>query len=409
MVAPERYRFRGPPLQRIRCDSRRNATTCSRCDDREVSASPIIIPTDLLPADGRFGCGPSKVRPEAVAALAEAGRDYLGTSHRQDTVKYMVSRLRNGLAEMFALPDGYEIMLGNGGSTVFWDIATFGLIDRRSQHLNFGEFSSKFGQAAAAAPFLDDPVIIKSEVGTHPLPIVDDAIDTYAFTHNETSTGVSMPLVRPAGSEGKAIVLVDATSAAGGLRFDASQTDVYYFAPQKCLASDGGLWLAAVSPAAIERIEKISASGRWIPESLSLTTALDNSRKDQTYNTPALATVFLAVQQVEWVNDNGGLHFAASRCDRSAEIMYSWAEASSYASPFVTNPDERSHVVATIDFDDSVSADDVNKVLRANGIVDTDSYRKLGRNQIRVAMFPAIDPEDVEALTKCVDYVVENI
>jgi len=374
-----------------------------------VSASPIIIPTDLLPADGRFGCGPSKVRPEAVAALAEAGRDYLGTSHRQDTVKYMVSRLRNGLAEMFALPDGYEIMLGNGGSTVFWDIATFGLIDRRSQHLNFGEFSSKFGQAAAAAPFLDDPVIIKSEVGTHPLPIVDDAIDTYALTHNETSTGVSMQLVRPVGSEGKALVLVDATSAAGGLRFDASQTDVYYFAPQKCLASDGGLWLAAVSPAAIERIEKIGASGRWIPESLSLTTALDNSRKDQTYNTPALATVFLAVQQVEWVNENGGLHFAASRCDRSAEIMYSWAEASSYASPFVANPDERSHVVATIDFDDSVSADDVNKVLRANGIVDTDSYRKLGRNQIRVAMFPAIDPEDIEALTKCVDYVVENI
>ena len=374
-----------------------------------MSTSPITIPSDLLPADGRFGCGPSKVRPEAVAALAEAGLDYLGTSHRQDTVKYMVSRLRNGLAEMFALPDGYEIMLGNGGSTVFWDIATFGLIDRRSQHLTFGEFSSKFAQAAEAAPFLDDPVVIKSDVGTHPSPIPDDAIDTYAFTHNETSTGVSMPLVRPAGTEGKAIVLVDATSAAGGLRFDASQTDVYYFAPQKCLASDGGLWLAAVSPAAVERIERIGASGRWIPESLSLTTALDNSRKDQTYNTPALATVFLAVQQVEWVNENGGLHFAASRSDRSAEIMYSWAEASSYASPFVTNPDERSHVVATIDFDDSVSADEVNKVLRANGIVDTDSYRKLGRNQIRVAMFPAIDPEDIEALTKCVDYVVENL
>lgn len=374
-----------------------------------MSTSPITIPSDLLPADGRFGCGPSKVRPEAVAALAEAGLDYLGTSHRQDTVKYMVSRLRNGLAEMFALPDGYEIMLGNGGSTVFWDIATFGLIDRRSQHLTFGEFSSKFAQAAEAAPFLDDPVVIKSDVGTHPSPIPDDAIDTYAFTHNETSTGVAMPLVRPAGTEGKAIVLVDATSAAGGLRFDASQTDVYYFAPQKCLASDGGLWLAAVSPAAVERIERIGASGRWIPESLSLTTALDNSRKDQTYNTPALATVFLAVQQVEWVNENGGLHFAASRSDRSAEIMYSWAEASSYASPFVTNPDERSHVVATIDFDDSVSADEVNKVLRANGIVDTDSYRKLGRNQIRVAMFPAIDPEDIEALTKCVDYVVENL
>lgn len=374
-----------------------------------MSTSPITIPSDLLPADGRFGCGPSKVRPEAVAALAEAGLDYLGTSHRQDTVKYMVSRLRNGLAEMFALPDGYEIMLGNGGSTVFWDIATFGLIDRRSQHLTFGEFSSKFAQAAEAAPFLDDPVVIKSDVGTHPSPIPDDEIDTYAFTHNETSTGVAMPLVRPAGTEGKAIVLVDATSAAGGLRFDASQTDVYYFAPQKCLASDGGLWLAAVSPAAVERIERIGASGRWIPESLSLTTALDNSRKDQTYNTPALATVFLAVQQVEWVNENGGLHFAASRSDRSAEIMYSWAEASSYASPFVTNPDERSHVVATIDFDDSVSADEVNKVLRANGIVDTDSYRKLGRNQIRVAMFPAIDPEDIEALTKCVDYVVENL
>ena len=409
MGAAERYRFDDPPPKPFGCDARRDALTPPGCDDGEVSTSPVIIPSDLLPADGRFGCGPSKVRPEAVAALAEAGRDYLGTSHRQDTVKYMVSRLRNGLAEMFALPDGYEIMLGNGGSTVFWDIATFGLIDRRSQHLTFGEFSSKFAQAAAAAPFLDDPVVIKSDVGTHPSPIPDDAIDTYAFTHNETSTGVAMPLMRPAGTEGKAIVLVDATSAAGGLRFDASQTDVYYFAPQKCLASDGGLWLAAVSPAAIERIERIGASGRWIPESLSLTTALDNSRKDQTYNTPALATVFLAVQQVEWVNENGGLHFAASRCDRSAEIMYSWAEASSYASPFVTNPDERSHVVATIDFDDSVSADEVNKVLRANGIVDTDSYRKLGRNQIRVAMFPAIDPEDIEALTTCVDYVVENI
>ena len=374
-----------------------------------MSTSPITIPSDLLPADGRFGCGPSKVRREAVAALAEAGRDYLGTSHRQDTVKYMVSRLRNGLAEMFALPDGYEIMLGNGGSTVFWDIATFGLIDRRSQHLTFGEFSSKFAQAAAAAPFLDDPTIIASEVGTHPQPTPDDSIDTYAFTHNETSTGVSMPLVRPAGTAGNAIVLVDATSAAGGLRFDPSQTDVYYFAPQKCLASDGGLWLAAVSPAAVERIERIGASGRWIPESLSLTTALDNSRKDQTYNTPALATVFLAVQQLEWVNDNGGLHFAASRSDRSAEIMYSWAEASTYASPFVANPDERSHVVATIDFDESVSADEVNKVLRANGIVDTDSYRKLGRNQIRVAMFPAIEPSDIEALTTCVDYVVERL
>lgn len=373
-----------------------------------MSTPPITIPSELLPADGRFGCGPSKIRPEAVAALAEVGSDYLGTSHRQEPVRFMVSRLRNGLAEMFALPDGYEIMLGNGGSTVFWDIATFGLIDRRSQHLSFGEFSSKFAQAAAAAPFLDEPIVIKSEAGTHPSPIVDDAIDTYAFTHNETSTGVSMPIQRPAGSDG-ALVLVDATSAAGGLRVDASQTDVYYFAPQKCLASDGGLWLAAVSPAAVERIERIGASGRWIPESLSLTTALDNSRKDQTYNTPALATVFLAVQQVEWINDNGGLHFAASRCDRSAEIMYSWAEASAYATPFVSDPAQRSHVVATIDFDDSVDASTVSAVLRKNGIVDTDSYRKLGRNQIRVAMFPAIDPEDIEALTRCVDFVVENL
>ena len=374
-----------------------------------MSTPPITIPADLLPADGRFGCGPSKVRPEAVAALAEAGRDYLGTSHRQDTVKYMVSRLRNGLAEMFALPDGYEIMLGNGGSTVFWDIATFGLVERRSQHLTFGEFSSKFASCTKNAPFLDDPMIIATDPGTHPTAVADSTIDAYAFTHNETSTGVAMPIVRPEGTSGSALVLVDATSAAGGLRFDASQTDVYYFAPQKCLASDGGLWLAAVSPAAVERIEHLAASDRWIPESLNLSVALDNSRKDQTYNTPALATVFLAVQQVEWVNDNGGLHFAASRSDRSAEIMYSWAEASSYATPFVKDPEQRSHVVATVDFDDSVSADAVNKVLRSNGIVDTDSYRKLGRNQIRVAMFPAIDPEDIEALTRCIDHVVERL
>lgn len=375
-----------------------------------TSIPKITIPAELLPNDGRFGCGPSKVRPEAVAALASAGLDYLGTSHRQEPVKLMVSRLRNGLAELFALPDGYEIMLGNGGSTVFWDIATFGLIDRRSQHLTFGEFSSKFAQAAAATPFLDDPVVIRSEPGTHPEAIPDSAIDVYAFTHNETSTGVAMPLVRPAGtSSDESLVLVDATSAAGGLRFDAAQTDVYYFAPQKCFASDGGLWLAAVSPAAIERIQRIGASGRWIPESLNLVTALDNSRKDQTYNTPALATVFLAVQQVEWFNDNGGLHWAASRCDRSAEIIYSWAEASSYATPFVADEAMRSHVVATIDLDDSIDANAVSAVLRANGVVDTDSYRKLGRNQIRVALFPAIDPEDVAALTKCVDHVVAEL
>jgi phosphoserine aminotransferase len=288
--------------------------------------------------------------------VPDLGCDYLGTSHRQDTVKYMVSRLRNGLSEMFALPDGYEIMLGNGGSTVFWDIATFGLIDRRSQHLNFGEFSSKFGQAAAAAPFLDDPVIIKSEVGTHPLPIVDDAIDTYAFTHNETSTGVSMPLVRPAGSEGKAIVLVDATSAAGGLRFDASQTDVYYFAPQKCFASDGGLWLAACSPRALDRIRAINSAKRWVPASLDLKIALDNSVANQTYNTPALGTLVLLDEQIRWMLGNGGLDWCVGRSRANAEHVFGWAEASEHASPFVADPAKRSSVVGTIDFDESIDA-----------------------------------------------------
>jgi phosphoserine aminotransferase len=368
----------------------------------------ITIPADLLPADGRFGCGPSKVRPEAVAALA-AEPSYMGTSHRQEPVRFMVSRLRNGLAEMFALPDGYEIILGNGGSTVFWDIATFGLIENRSLHASFGEFSSKFASASAAAPFLAEPVVVKTDPGTHPDITADPDVDVYALTHNETSTGVSMQLRRPEGAADGQLVLVDATSAAGGLRFDPAETDVYYFAPQKCLASDGGLWLAAVSPTAVDRIERIGASGRWVPESLSLTTALENSRKDQTYNTPALATVFLAVQQVEWVNENGGLHFAAGRSDRSAEIIYGWAEASDYATPFVTEESKRSHVVATIDLDDSIDAPTVSKVLRANGIVDTDSYRKLGRNQLRVALFPAIDPDDVAALTACIDHVVSNL
>jgi len=368
----------------------------------------ITIPADLLPADGRFGCGPSKVRPEAVAALA-AEPSYMGTSHRQEPVRFMVSRLRNGLAEMFALPDGYEIILGNGGSTVFWDIATFGLIENRSLHASFGEFSSKFASASTAAPFLADPVVVKTDPGTHPDITADPDVDVYALTHNETSTGVSMQLRRPEGAADGQLVLVDATSAAGGLRFDPAETDVYYFAPQKCLASDGGLWLAAVSPTAVDRIERIGASGRWVPESLSLTTALENSRKDQTYNTPALATVFLAVQQVEWVNENGGLHFAAGRSDRSAEIIYGWAEASDYATPFVTEESKRSHVVATIDLDDSIDAPTVSKVLRANGIVDTDSYRKLGRNQLRVALFPAIDPDDVAALTACIDHVVANL
>ncbi len=366
----------------------------------------ITIPADLLPADGRFGCGPSKIRPEALAALNDVATTYMGTSHRQATVQFTVSDLRNGLAEMFALPDGYEIMLGNGGTTILWDALTFGLIDETSQHLTFGEFSSKFASCAKAAPHLADPSVIASEPGTHPTAIAEHGIDLYAFTHNETSTGVAMPLVRPEGADAGALVAVDATSAAGGLRFDPAQVDAYYFAPQKCLASDGGLWLSAVSPAAIERIERLAASGRWIPASLDLKTALDNSRKDQTYNTPALATIFLAAQQVRWVNDNGGLEFAAGRCDQSADIMYSWAEASSYAEPFVKDPAERSHVVATIDLDEAVTATTVSAVLRNNGIVDTDSYRKLGRNQLRMALFPAIDPSDVQALTACIDHVV---
>ncbi|HJR24969.1 MAG TPA: phosphoserine transaminase [Acidimicrobiales bacterium] len=368
----------------------------------------ITIPADLLPGDGRFGCGPSKVRPEAVEALLAASRDYLGTSHRQARVQFEVGALRNGLAELFALPDGYEVLLGNGGTTAFWDAAVFGLIDRRSQHLRFGEFSSKFAEAAAAAPHLEEPSFLFADPGTHPLPVPDPDVDAYCLTHNETSTGVAMPLERPHGADG--LVLVDATSAAGGLRFDAAEVDVYYFAPQKCLASDGGLWLAAVSPAAVERIERLAASDRWVPASLDLGIALENSRKDQTYNTPALATIFLANQQVDWINQNGGLTWAAGRCDRSAEAIYGWAERTAYAAPFVKDPAQRSHVVATIDLDESVvDAITVSQVLRANGIVDTESYRKLGRNQLRIALFPAIEPDDVVALTRCIDHVVAEI
>ncbi|MEY2591883.1 MAG: phosphoserine aminotransferase [Acidimicrobiaceae bacterium] len=369
----------------------------------------ITIPPDLLPSDGRFGSGPSKVRPEAVEALAKVAGEYLGTSHRQATVRFVVGALRNGLAELLNLPDGYEIVLGNGGTTAFWDSATFGLIERRSQHLSFGEFSSKFAAGVAAAPFLEAPSVITSEAGTHPDAVADPDVDAYCYPHNETSTGVSMEVVRPEGATDGQLVLVDATSGAAGLRFDCSQTDVYYFAPQKGLAADGGVWLAAVSPAAIERIERIAGSDRWIPPFLDLAVALDNSRKDQTYNTPALATIYLAGQQVDWINSNGGLEWAASRCDRSADAMYGWAEGSSFATPFVTDPAQRSHVVATIDFDEAVDANVLSAVLRRNGIVDTDSYRKLGRNQLRIAMFPAIEPDDVVALTRCIDFVVERL
>jgi phosphoserine aminotransferase len=370
------------------------------------SLPDISLPSDLLPADGRFGSGPSKVRPDAVEALFKTGDEYLGTSHRKAAVKFMVAALRNGVAELLSLPDGYEVALGNGGTTAFWDAASFQLIEQRSQHLSFGEFSSKFAKVTADAPHLGDPQVIESEPGTAPVAVAAEGIDAYCLTHNETSTGVATELKRPDGAEG--LVLVDATSGAGGLRTDMSQTDAYYFAPQKALAADGGLWISALSPAAVERIERLKGE-RWTPAFLDLGTALDNSRKDQTYNTPALTTVFLVVQQLEWILHNGGLPWAAARCDRSAEIIYSWAEKSEFATPFVQDPSLRSHVVATIDFDDSVWAEGLSTILRKNGIVDTESYRKLGRNQLRIALFPAIDPEDVEALTHCIDYIVERL
>ena len=375
-----------------------------------IDSAAITIPADLLPSDGRFGCGPSKIRPAAVDALHRAADTFLGTSHRQRRVQDLVGALREGLAQLFSLPDGYEVMLGNGGSTLFWDAATFGLIDQRSLHLSFGEFSSKFAAAAKAAPFLGDPVVLESAAGTRPGVDVHPEVDVYAFTHNETSTGVMMPLERPAGvAASDALVMVDATSAAGGLRWQPHNVDCYYFAPQKSFASDGGLWLACVSPAAIERIERIAKSGRWMPAILDLSQALDNSRRDQTLNTPALATLFLMNEQVRWMNDNGGLEFAAGRCDQSAANIYGWADASTYATPFVATSAERSHVVATIDLDGTVDANVVAKVLRANGVVDTESYRKLGRNQLRVAMFPAIEPGDVAQLTRCIDFVADAL
>jgi phosphoserine aminotransferase len=367
----------------------------------------IELPPELLPVDGRFGSGPSKVRQEAVTALAAAAPTYLGTSHRQAGVRSYVRRLREGLATLFSLPDGYEVLLGNGGTTLFWDAAAFGLIERRSEHLTFGEFSSKFAAVARAAPHLTDPVVIASEPGTHPELSPDPDVDAYAFPHNETSTGVAMDVVRPDGAQG--LVLVDATSAAAGLRVDPSQFDVYYFAPQKGFASDGGLWVAACSRPAVERIERIAASDRWVPPSLSLGIALENSRLDQTYNTPALATLFLMVHQLEWILQEGGLEWSAARCDRSAAIVYGWAEASGYATPFVVDPTDRSHVVATVDLDPAVDATTVSKVLRANGIVDTESYRKLGRNQLRIAMFPAVEPDDLASLTRAIDFVADRL
>jgi phosphoserine aminotransferase len=362
-----------------------------------------------LPSDGRFGSGPSKVRPEAVTALAGAASTYLGTSHRREGVRSVVRRIRAGLAELLRLPDGYEVVLGVGGTTVFWDAAVFGLIERRSEHLSFGEFSAKFAAAATGVPHLEEPRVVESAPGTHPELQPDADVDAYAFPHNETSTGVMMEVRRPDGVDAEyGLVLVDATSGAGGLRVDPAEFDVYYFAPQKVLGGEAGLWLACCSPAAIARIGRVAASGRWIPPSISLAIALENSRLDQTYNTPALATLFLVADQLDWILGRGGLEWAASRCDRSSEIVYGWAETHEHATPFVAKPDERSHVTATIDFDESVDAGWLAGQLRANGIVDTESYRKLGRNQLRIAMFPAIEPDDLAILTRAVDYLIER-
>ncbi|WP_282794060.1 phosphoserine transaminase [Streptomyces sp. CC224B] len=369
----------------------------------------IQIPADIKPTDGRFGAGPSKVRTEALDALAATGTSLLGTSHRQAPVKNLVGRVREGVRELFQLPDGYEVILGNGGSTAFWDVATHGLIEDKSQHLAFGEFSSKFAKAAKLAPWLAEPTVISSDPGTHPEPAAEQGVDVYAFTHNETSTGVAAPIKRVAGADEGALVLVDATSGAGGLPVDIAETDVYYFAPQKSFASDGGLWIGVFSPAAIERAERVHASGRHVPEFFSLPTAIDNSRKNQTYNTPALATLFLLGEQLDWLNGQGGLDWSVRRTATSARTLYGWAEESKYATPFVQDPAKRSQVIGTIDFAEEVDAAAVAKALRANGIVDTEPYRKLGRNQLRVAMFPAIDPADVEALTRCVDYVIGEL
>jgi phosphoserine aminotransferase len=365
----------------------------------------LTIPRDLLPADGRFGCGPSKVRPEQLAALAATGTSYLGTSHRQAGVRSVVGRVRAGLRDLFGLPDGYEVLLGNGGSTAFWDAATLGLVERRSEHVVFGEFSAKFAEATAAAPFIDDPVVVRAEPGTVAEPVPDETVDLYALTHNETSTGAIAMIRRPAPG---AFVAVDATSAAGAVLVDPAEFDVYYFAPQKVLASDGGLWLALLSPDALERVERVKATGRWIPASLDLTTARDNARLDQTYNTPALATLFLLAEQVEWLLSLGGLPAAQARCEESSGTLYAWAEASAYATPFVKDPEHRSPVVVTVDFDPSVDAAALARTLRANGVVDTEPYRKLGRNQLRVGTFPAVEPDDVRALTRCIDYVVSH-
>ena len=379
-----------------------------------TAQTPLLIPAELKPADGRFGCGPSKVRPEALARLAKDGGALMGTSHRQKPVKALVGEIRAGLGELFSIPAGYEVALGNGGTTAFWDAAALGLVRRRSLHLAFGEFSQKFATVTAGAPFLEDPIVISAEVGDAPDPALvgpaaaEGGTDVLAWAHNETSTGVMTPIVRPSGADG-ALVVIDATSGAGGLPVDVSQADAYYFAPQKSFAGDGGLWVALLSPAARQRIAELHAGERWIPEFLSLNTALESSLKDQTYNTPAVATLFLLADQIRWMLDGGGLDWCVSRTRASSEHLYGWAERTGYTTPFVADPAKRSLVVGTIDFEDAVDAAAVASTLRANGIVDVEPYRKLGRNQLRIGMFPAIETADVQALTACIDWVVERL
>jgi phosphoserine aminotransferase len=373
------------------------------------TAADLRIPADLKPADGRFGCGPSKVRPEQLAALAGPGAALMGTSHRQKPVKSLVGRVRAGLAELFALPEGYQVVLGNGGSTAFWDAAAFGLVRERALHLTYGEFSAKFAESTRGAPFLADPVIVSAEPGSAPEPRTDPSCDVLAWAHNETSTGVMVPIARPAGTRPDQLVVIDATSGAGGLPVDVREADAYYFAPQKSFASDGGLYIALLSPAALDRVAELDRSDRWIPPFLSLATAVDNSSKDQTYNTPAVATLFLLAEQIDWMLGLGGLPGCTARTADSAHRLYSWAERSPFATPFVREPEHRSQVVGTVDLDPAIDAAGVAKVLRANGIVDTEPYRKLGRNQLRIGMFPAVDPDDVSALTACVDWVVGHL
>ncbi len=369
----------------------------------------IVIPAELLPVDGRFGAGPSKVRPEQIQALVEKSVSVMGTSHRQKPVKNEVAAMRAGLAEMFSIPAGYEVVIGNGGTTAFWEVATFGLIRDRAQFLTFGEFGAKFASSAKAAPFLGEQSVIKSEAGDAPTFTADAGLDAYCTPHNETSTGVAIPPVRPAGADKDALVLIDATSGAGGLPVDLSQVDVYYFSPQKCFASDGGLFVAIMSPTAIARAEEIKASGRYIPAFLDLMTAIENSRLDQTYNTPAVATILMLNEQIKWFNANGGLDWCVARTKESSDAIYEWAMASDFATPFVSDPAKRSQVVATIDFDESIDAEVVAKVLRANGVVDTEPYRKLGRNQLRISVFPAVEPSDVRQLLKCIDFVIAQL